>query len=127
MKPANLSRGFWALFWLAVAFTLVMALLPQPPAVPLPGGDKVLHMTAFAVLSLLACLAFPRRRPVELFVGLAALGALIEVLQMVPALRRDAEFGDWIADCLALAITLAIVAFARKLAGAGGLSSADPS
>ena len=99
-------KGLSALFWLALVFTLVMALLPKPPQVPLAAGDKVLHMAAFAVLSLLAALAFPRRRVIELFAGLAALGALIEVLQMIPALRRDAEFADWVADCMAIAVML---------------------
>lgn len=108
MTRQILLKGLSALFWLALLFTLVMALLPKPPQVPLAGGDKVLHMAAFAVLSLLAALAFPRRRVIELFAGLAALGALIEVLQMIPVLHRDAEFGDWVADCTAIAVTLVL-------------------
>lgn len=108
MTRQILLKGLSALFWLALVFTLVMALLPKPPQVPLPGGDKVLHMAAFAVLSLLAALAFPRRRMIELFAGLAALGALIEVLQMIPVLHRDAEFADWVVDCAAIAVTLVL-------------------
>ena len=113
MKPTNLFGGFAVLFWLALAFTLVMALLPKPPAVPLPGGDKFQHMAAFAVLSLLAWLAFPRLRFVELFAAMAALGALIEILQMIPALHRDAQLGDWIADCAASLVVLSLCEAAR--------------
>lgn len=99
-------------FWAALGFTLVMALLPAPPALPVEAGDKTLHMIAFAVLSLLASLSFPRRRVIELFVWMAALGALIEVLQMIPALHRDAELGDWVADCAA---SLAVLVLCRGI------------
>lgn len=102
-----------ALFWLALAFTLVMALLPKPPAVPMAPGDKLQHMAAFAVLSLLSAIAFPRRRPVELFAAMAACGALIEVLQLIPALHRDAEFADWLADCSASLAALTLHQAAR--------------
>lgn len=108
MKLVLLAGAMTVLFWLAVAFTLVMALLPAPPAALLVAGDKVLHMAAFALLSLLAALAFPRRRALELFAGLAALGGLIEVLQMIPALRREADLGDWLADCAAIAVVLVL-------------------
>lgn len=106
MKLVFLAGALSVLFWLAVAFTLVMALLPAPPASLLVAGDKVLHMAAFAVLSLLAALAFPRRSFFQLFAGLAALGGLIEILQAIPGLRRDAELADWLADCLAIAVAL---------------------
>jgi VanZ family protein len=108
MKPASLIRGLSILFWLALVFTLVMALLPKLPQVLLPGGDKVAHMAAFAALSLLAALAFPRRRMIELFAAMAALGAAIEVLQMIPALNRDAELVDWVADCAASLVVLVL-------------------
>ncbi len=41
---------------------------------------------------------------------------LIEVLQLMPALHRDAELGDWIADCMAAAVTLGAVKFLHKIA-----------
>jgi hypothetical protein len=72
MKPANLFGGFAVPLWPALAFTLVMSLLPKPPALLLPGGDKFQHTAAFAVFSLLAWLAFPRWRIVELFPAMAA-------------------------------------------------------
>jgi hypothetical protein len=112
----TLNRIASVLFWLAMAITLVLATLPEPPQVPLPGGDKVLHMTAFAALSLLAWLAFPRRRVAELFAAMAAIGALIEVLQMIPALHRDADFADWVADCGASLLVLTLCQGIRWIA-----------
>jgi hypothetical protein len=94
------------LFWLTLVLTLVMALLPASPVNLLAVGDKVLHIFAFSVLSLFASLAFPHRRVIELFAGLAVLGATIEAMQMIPALRRDAEFSDWLADCAAISTML---------------------
>lgn len=53
--------------------------------------------------------------------GLAALGSVIEVLQMIPVLHRDAELGDWIADCVAsLAVLLLVQGVRRTIAGRGG-------
>ena len=93
-------------FWLALAVTLVMALLPNPPAMPGRPTDKVQHIAAFATLTFLAALGFPRLRLRVIFVWMAALGLVIEVLQMIPILHRDAQAADWLADCAAVAATL---------------------
>lgn len=119
MKTAPLLRALAVLFWLALAVTLVMALLPRPPVGPLGVNDKVQHMAAFAVLSLLAWLAFPRQRLSVLFLTLAAIGGLIEILQMIPALHRDADVKDWIADCLAIGGVLALGGVWRWIRGLG--------
>jgi len=115
MKSHYLAGILAVLFWLATLFTLVMALIPAPPAMILAASDKVMHMAAFAVLSLLAALAFPRRRAIPLFAGLAALGGAIEILQMIPDLRRDAELADWLADCAAIAVVLVLCRAAQRL------------
>lgn len=67
----NLIRGLVVLFWLALAFTLGMALLAALSKALLIGGDKTLRVTAFVALTLLARLAFRRRRLIELFAALA--------------------------------------------------------
>jgi hypothetical protein len=41
-----------------------------------------------------------------LLVGLSAFGALIEFIQMIPALQRDGDVMDWIADTAAAAVIL---------------------
>lgn len=108
MKLARLRSVLLVLFWLALIFTFFMALNPQPPLTPLGGSDKSQHMFAFAVLTLLACVAYPRQRLLVLFLVLAVVGGLIEVLQMIPALHRDADVYDWLADCAAIAAVLAL-------------------
>lgn len=98
---------------LALAFT--MALLPKPPHLPFDGmSDKYQHMLAFAVLSLLAALAYPRASLLRIGERLSFLGALIEVLQAIPSLHRDCDIRDWIADTLAIALVLGFVALTRR-------------
>jgi VanZ family protein len=91
------------------AFAFVMALLPHPPEIPGESGDKIQHMMAFFTLAALAASGWRDRRVVWLFVGLAGFGAAIELFQAIPALHRDAEFGDWLADMAAAAAGLSLV------------------
>lgn len=97
-----------AAFWLAVAVTLTFALLPHPPSVLAYAGDKAQHALAFGVLGLLAAGYFGLGRARLIFLCLAGLGGLIEALQSIPALQRDAEWLDWAVDCGAVLATLAV-------------------
>lgn len=103
-------------FWLAASFAVVMAVLPKPPRVALDRyGDKFEHIVAFATLSVLAVLAFrhtPRLRIVE---RLSFLGALIEVVQSIPALHRDCDIRDWIADTIAIVVVVALMNLVRPM------------
>jgi VanZ family protein len=90
-------------------FALVMALLPQPPQLPGSPTDKVQHMVAFATLAALASAAYRSTSLMRLLVSLSAFGALIEVLQAIPALNRDSDPVDWVADTIAAAIVFAAV------------------
>jgi VanZ family protein len=102
------------LFWAAMLFGFVMAILPKPVALPGNPSDKVQHLVAFLVLAALASLAYPRVHKFKVGIGLSAYGALIEFTQMIPALNRDAELLDWIADTVAAAIVLALAALIRR-------------
>lgn len=103
-----------AVFWLALAFALFMALSPQPPViVPEQLGDKVLHMLAFAVLTVLANFAYPKASPWRLAERLCFLGALIEVVQSIPALGRTCQFSDFAADVVVVLAITAIIALIR--------------
>ena len=102
-------------FVVAATFAFVMAVLPQPPALPAP--DKMQHMLAFFTLALLGSAAYPRISPIGLAVFLCGFGALIEFAQMVPALNRDADFRDWTADVLAAVAGLLVVHAGRRLRG----------
>ena len=113
-------------FWLALL--AVMAAATTPVAVPLPAtaNDKVQHMLAFALLAFLALRAYPVAGWLRVLAGLALYGALIEIVQMIPALHRMSEWRDWAADLAGVAIALIIrgLVAARRLARP--LSSKSP-
>ena len=104
----NRSRLLVIAFWGALTFAFVMALLPKPPQVPGNPSDKTQHMIAFAVLASLASHAYVRVPLWKVGVGLAAFGALIELLQSIPALHRDASLWDLFADCAAVFVVLLV-------------------
>ena len=100
-------------FWAALLFAFVMAVLPQPPQIPGEPSDKLLHVTAFAVLAFLAPLAYRAAPMLRIGLLLSAFGALIEIVQLVPSLHRDGDWIDWVADTAALSAMLSLVSLAR--------------
>ncbi|WP_404334223.1 hypothetical protein AB2M62_12670 [Sphingomonas sp. MMS12-HWE2-04] len=106
------------LFWAALLFAFVMAILPHPPRLPGDPIDKVQHMLAFATLTILGSASYPRIRPLHWVIALAGFGALIEVVQAIPMLHRTSDVMDWLADMVAVLVALAVVAGLRR-----GLSS----
>jgi VanZ family protein len=110
----TLRRTLPVLFWAALLFAFAMAVLPQPPRLPGDPSDKVQHILAFAVLAALAAAAYPSAALLRILAGLSAFGALIEIVQTVPALHRDGDYVDWIADTLAAAVVLGLAALVRR-------------
>src|SRR5690606_35280264 len=104
-------------FWSTVLLALVMAVLPQPPAVPAP--DKAQHMLAFFTLAVLGSAAYPAISPARFAALLAVFGGLIELVQMIPALQREGSVLDWAADFVAAVTGVLIVGWWRRFAGAG--------
>ena len=99
-------------FWLALVFAVVMAVLPQPPHLPIDSfGDKFAHMLAFASLAGLAMIAFGRDARWRIIERLSFLGAGIEVVQSIPMLHRDCDVRDWVADTLAVLVVVGIMSF----------------
>ncbi|MDF0488788.1 hypothetical protein PX554_11660 [Sphingomonas sp. H39-1-10] len=112
MTKATLT--FRLLLWAAILFAVTMAVLPHPPHMPIDRfGDKFEHMTAFAVISALAARAYPRFPLVRIGERLSFLGALIEVAQSIPALHRDCDIRDWVADTLAITVVLLVAGMLR--------------
>ena len=101
-------------FWAALIFAFVMAVLPKPPRVPGNPSDKIQHIIAFTVLAGLAAAAYPRAPLLKVGVLLSLFGALIELVQSIPMLHRDAELVDWIADTAAASLVLVLVALVRR-------------
>jgi VanZ family protein len=81
---------------------------------PVHVWDKAKHFFAFFVLGGLGALAFPRQRLVVLGLLLSGFGALIEVVQALPFVHRDASVKDWIADSVALLVVLCLFELIRR-------------
>jgi hypothetical protein len=114
------------LMWSAIFVAVTMALLPHPPALPIDRyGDKFEHATAFAVMSLLAAVAYPEVPLPRTAERLSFLGALIEVGQSIPALNRDCDIRDWFADTAAVLVVLGGYWLVRRLAGRPSLAEPD--
>lgn len=101
------------LFGAAALFAFGMAILPHPPELPGNPSDKLQHVAAFATLSVLGAWAYVETSIFQLLVGLSAFGALIEFVQAIPALHRDSDVKDWIADTLACGLVLLLVRWLR--------------
>ncbi|WP_294190906.1 hypothetical protein [uncultured Sphingomonas sp.] len=100
----------------ATLFAVTMALLPHPPSVG-DVNDKYQHMTAFGTLTILYALAYPATPLLRIGERLSFLGALVEVFQSIPALHRDCDVMDWIADTFIIIVVLAIIAVVRSRRG----------
>jgi VanZ family protein len=111
---ARVAQAAQLLFWLALIFAVVMALLPKPPHVAGNLGDKYQHMLAFGTLTVLACMGYPGAELLRLGEHLSFLGALIEVMQSIPALHRDCDIRDWIADTVVVVGVLLVVRMRRR-------------
>lgn len=110
-----LDRILKPLFWAALIFAYVAAVLPPKEAPSIWTWDKANHMTAFLVLTVLFALGWRRVKLSWVALLLAAFGAAIEFSQEIPFIHRDASFGDWFADCAAILVGLAIAALLRPV------------
>ena len=107
----NFSNFRKALFWLCFVAVNSLALSPAPYLPPLEifnWWDKAQHAIAFAVLAVLAVLAYPEVSKLRIALLLIGQGVLIEVLQYYGGYR----FGDWqdaAADGVGVLLGLAMV------------------
>lgn len=107
-------RAFWRVALIAATmFATTMALLPHPPTEHLDVGDKWQHMIAFATLTLLAVLGWPATPLHRIGERMSFLGAMIEVVQSVPALHRDCDIWDWVADTSVIVCVLVLTRLVR--------------
>jgi peptidoglycan/LPS O-acetylase OafA/YrhL len=109
MRRVHRSTVLRAAFWIAAVIALVMALLPHPPRLPGEPSDKIQHIAAFLALGALGSFAYPKTHPVYLGTGLSLFGAAIEILQLIPALHRDGDPLDWMADTAAVALIIILL------------------
>ena len=97
----------------ATAVTLWFAFVSPGSGPSLLPWDKAQHFLAFATLTTLALVAFPRVNAAWLGLGLSLFGAFIEVVQGTPLVHRDCDVWDWAADTIAVLAVMAVLATAR--------------
>lgn len=94
---------------IAAVTACVMAFLPQPPRVPGDPPDTILHALAFGALAFLARMSFRSSSAWSIALCLAALGLMIECVQSIPALGREASLRDWMIDVAASVSVLTLL------------------
>ena len=110
LQNPRFQRAMRLLFWLAVIYAVAMAVVPKPPKLMIDSyGDKFEHILAFSTLTALAALGFPAAPRWRIAERLSFLGAMIEVTQSIPALYRDCDIRDWIADTLAIVVVTVLM------------------
>lgn len=96
-------------------YALALAITTHTPGVRVPTTfeytDKVIHLSAFAGLTVLACIALRPRRLAVAGLALTAYAALDEWTQQF--VGRHTDIFDWIADTLGVWLALGLVALVR--------------
>lgn len=108
VKLAILALALGVLAWLSLAPT------DELPKVSL--SDKVEHAIAYAVLTAVAFVLFPRRLGLALAGGMA-FGVLIEVLQATMGFGRDGDWRDAAANASGAAVVAGAILLARWARG----------
>ena len=96
------------LFWVALVLCVIFTLLPIEIRTGV--NDKTEHMVAFGTLAGLAAFGFPAELRWRVAERLSFVGAMIELVQGIPALHRHSDIGDWIADTVAILVVMAVAA-----------------
>lgn len=109
LKPLRFPRFWLALWWLAIAVTITVCLIPPPPLALPPNSDKVEHFLAYFVLAGAAVQIY-RTRAGLLWagVGLVGLGIGIEFLQGALTDNRMADPTDALANSIGVVAGMAI-------------------
>lgn len=112
----NVPRSFWRVA--AVGFAVVVAWFAFRPAADVASGlpwDKANHAVAFLVLTMLTGLGWPGLHRLWLFALMVVAGIAIELVQGLPAIGRDADVMDVLADAVgAMAGILALWLWSRR-------------
>lgn len=106
----------WGLFWWACDWLLVAGVLwgSLTPGNDLPRAinffnDKVLHATAYLLLTFWFCGSLERGLWPAIALMFCAMGGIVEILQYLMGFGRDADWYDFYADSLGIAVALVLV------------------
>lgn len=118
-KPVHqaLVVGFWA----ALAFVGTVAMLPSSALPPqlfvFDIWDKAQHALTFTVLGIWGLMIYPLR-PWRVLLGLLCFGGAIELAQALTS-WRFADWHDWLADGIGLALATALAWSSRQRLASG--------
>jgi len=109
MLPLRYPRLWLSLGWTAVAFAILVSLvpasqLPQPPNI----SDKAEHFLAYLLLSLWFAGIYPRARYWIIGIGLCVMGVLIEFAQGAMHFGRQADILDVLANSTGVIVGLGL-------------------
>ncbi len=109
LKPLRWPRFWLGLWWLAIAVTITVCLIPPPPLDLPPNSDKVEHFLAYFVLAGAAVQIY-RTRAALLWAaaGLVGLGIGIEFLQAALTDNRMADAMDALANSIGVIAGMAL-------------------
>lgn len=111
-KPNQFWRGIVIVVILGIGGIIAFA---SSPGWPIQDYDGYLHFAAFAMITLLAVIAWPRAARDHLFAGLVVLAGVTELLQFIPGISRTPSWTDFAFNICGIAFMLGIVAAARAL------------
>lgn len=105
--------------WRNLAVTVILALggmmaFASPRGWTLQDYDAPLHFTAFAIITLLTVVVYSRVALSHIFVGLAILGGVTELLQFTPGVSRTPSWSDFTFNVFGIFSMLAVVALLRR-------------
>ncbi len=107
LRRRLVSWGRWSgpVLWIYLIAQLIGTHIPSSERLlPAETNDKWLHFGMYSGLVFLAATRYSINKAVTwrimlgIWVAAALLGALDEVTQMIPGIRRHADVADWIAD-----------------------------
>ncbi|MDQ1061444.1 MULTISPECIES: VanZ family protein [unclassified Stenotrophomonas] len=110
LKPLRFPRVWLGLWWLAIAVTIVVCLIPPPPLALPQNSDKIEHFLAYFLLASAAVQIY-RTRAALLWAGagLVLLGVGIEFLQGALTTDRMADPMDALANIVGVVVGMATV------------------
>jgi len=102
--PGRLRSLWWAIGWFGVALTIYLSLMPNPPGIDVPQGDKLGHLAVYATLMLwFAQLVTRAGERCVAALALLALGVALEFAQRATG-YREFSYADMLADAVGIAL-----------------------
>ena len=100
--------------WLFAAAIVVLSLMPAPPDIDVPHGDKLGHLAAYSVLTFWFCWLYPAwKTRIAYAAGWIAMGVALEFAQAATG-YRSYELADIAANSLGVLLGWGISATLRK-------------